>query len=68
MGNLLEGAGGSFNPKIYVADFGPLGFGLVEHKIDKKNATWFSENEGEGVKGRLELFRKLIRLSGPTRP
>ena len=31
--------GGGLNPKIYVADFGPLVFGLFEHKIDKKNAT-----------------------------
>ena len=33
----------------------------------KKNAIWFSENEGGGAKGGLELFRKFIRFGGPTR-
>ena len=28
----------------------------------KKSVTWFSENEGGGVNGCLELFRKFIRF------
>ena len=31
-------------------------------QLFKKSATWFSENEGGGVKGRLELFQKFIRF------
>ena len=33
-----------------------------------KSATWFSENEGGGVKGRLELFRKFIRFGSRMLP
>ena len=33
-----------------------------------KSATWFSENEGGGVKGRLELFRKFISFGDAILP
>ena len=34
----------------------------------EKFATWFSENEGGGVKGHLELFQKFIRCGGAGLP
>ena len=33
-----------------------------------KSATWFSENEGGGDKGRLELFQKFISFGGTILP
>ena len=33
-----------------------------------KNATWFFEIEGGGVKGCLELFQRFIRFGSVTRP
>ena len=68
-----KGGGVIFNPKIYVADFCHyrLYFG---HEFQKKicNITFrkcfFSENEGRGVRGRLELFRKFIRFGRGRRP
>ena len=53
------GRGIFFNPKIYLTEFGPFNRAF-EHEIDKDNATCFSENEGEGVKSRLEFFRNFI--------
>ena len=41
--------------------------GLFEHEIEKI-AISFSENEGGGGKGRLELFLKFISFGAPTRP
>ena len=46
---------------------------LFEHEIDTKGsfqvmfkrfAIKLSENEGGGIEGRLELFRKFIRFGG----
>ena len=63
-----KGGGGGviFNPKIYVADVGPL-YRAFLRRLPKKMQCNFP-NISRGVKGRLKLFRKFIRfgiLTGP---
>ena len=55
-----KGEGGIFNSKIYIADFKPLysfffSKKILQYKFPKMR--W-----GGGVRGRLEFFRKFIRL------
>ena len=45
-------------PKIYITDFGPL-YGALNRDFRKRL---------QGVKGRLEYFRKFIRFGAVTRP
>ena len=52
-------------PKNYVADFGPLR--LFSEVFRKKLQHTFPKMR-EGVKGRLESFRKIIRFGSPKRP
>ena len=56
-----------FNPKIEIADFGPLNRAFCSC-IYKKVAIKFYENEGRGVKGRMEIFREFICFEGDTGP
>ena len=62
-----KGGGVISNPKIYVADFCHYKR-FLGHVFRKKSATWFSENEGGGIKGRLELFQKFIRFGSAALP
>ena len=57
-----KGGGGHFRSKNLCCRFLPLEEGYFGHEFRNKSATWFSENEGGGVKGRSELFRKFIRF------
>ena len=60
-----EGGGGViFNPKNYIADFGPLSRAL-RRAFSEKNAIRFSEIEGK-VKGCLEFSRKFICFGHPS--
>ena len=54
--NCWEKGGGY--PKNFVADF----------STSRKKRNIVFRNEGGGVRGRLEVFRKFIRFGGPRRP
>ena len=62
----FQGGGVIFNPKIYVADFGPL-YRAVKWVWGKKLQYDFLKMMG-GVKGCLELLRKFIRFGGVRLP
>ena len=56
------GGGVIFNPKIYVADFGPL-YRAFFGRFPKKKYDMSFRKCGGRVKGRLELFQKIIHFS-----
>ena len=58
--------GGIFDPKINVADFGPLH--CFFRRFYKNNLQQNFWKWGEGVKGRLEFFWKFVRFGGVIRP
>ena len=60
------GRGVIFNPKIYVADFGPLNRAF-KHEIYNKFATRFSENEREGQRP-FGTFPKIHPFWCPSLP
>ena len=60
------GMGGHFNPKTYIADFGPLNKIFWPWNLKKK--LQFDFPKMRGVKGRLEFSRKFIRFGTVTRP
>ena len=60
------GRGGHFNPKTYIADFGPLNKIFWPWNLKKK--LQFDFPKMRGVKGRLEFSRKFIRFGTVTRP
>ena len=63
----LQGVGDIFNPKIYIADFGPL-YRASSDVYRKKLQYNFPKMRGGGVEGRLECFRKFIQFGSATLP
>ena len=59
--------GAVFNPKSYVADFGPLYRAFFGRFREKNLQHRFPIMRGR-VKGCLEFFRKFIRVGSLTRP
>ena len=67
--NFQGGRGVIFNPKIYIADLGPLNRWLFEHETEeKKLKNDFKKMRGGGVKGHLKLFQKIISFGVFIRP